>query len=143
MGHLGEALSGQAYHVGKREPRAKHAWTCCKFFGKVHSERGILRSVLDIGLRPVIAGGGLGVPLAVRRLIFDRLGAAGHALLGGGASGGRQCGCMVREWFRKHAVDGIGPAAVMFDDLVSYVAHRELASLAGGRGKRAAHSMTE
>ena len=44
--------------------------------------------VLDIGLGTVAAGGGLGVPFAVGGLVFDRLGAAGHALLGGGALGG-------------------------------------------------------
>ena len=37
-----------------------------------------LSAILDVGLRPVVAGGGLGLPLAVRRLVFDHLGTAGH-----------------------------------------------------------------
>src|SRR6202022_3547352 len=85
----------------------------------------------DIGLGTVAAGGGLGMPLAVGGLIFDRLGTAGHALLGGGALGGGE-GCRAgREGFRKHAIDGVGPAAVMLDDLVGHVTHLELAFFGG------------
>src|SRR5260370_35483401 len=57
-----------------------------KIFGKAQPERGILRLVLDVGLRAVVAGGGLGVPFAVRGLVLDRLGSRVHALLGGHAS---------------------------------------------------------
>src|ERR1700733_8617550 len=83
--------------------------------------------VLDIGLRTGRAGGGFGMPLAVGGLVFDRLGAARHALLGGGAFGGGKGLGMGRKAFRKHAVHGVGPAAVMLDDLVSHMAHGELA----------------
>src|ERR1700726_589771 len=71
-----------------------------------------LRRILDVGLGTVAAGGGFGVPFAVRGLVFDRLGAAGHALLGGGALGRRKRRGVGREGFRKHAVHGVGPAAV-------------------------------
>src|ERR1700679_2960019 len=89
--------------------------------------------VLDIGLGTVAAGGGLGMPLAVGGLVFDRLGAARHPLLSGGAFGGGKRLGMGRKAFRKHAIHGIGPAAVMLDDLVGHMAHWELAS-AGGHG---------
>src|SRR5258705_13794926 len=96
----------------------------------------VLRLVLDIGLGTVAAGGGLGVPFAVGRLVFDRLGTAGHTLLGGGAlGGGQRCG-MGREGFRKHAIKGVGPAAVMLNDLVGYTGHCELACFAEIRRRR-------
>src|SRR5712671_1857606 len=84
---------------------------------------GILRLVLDIGLGPVAASGRFGVPFAVGGLIFDRLGTAGHALFGGGALGSaKRCG-MGRERLRKHAIHGVGPAAVMLNDFVGDVGH--------------------
>src|ERR1700676_3638031 len=95
-----------------------------------------LRFVLDIGLGTVAAGGGLGVPFAVGGLVFDCLGAARHALLGGGAFGGGKRLGMGREAFRKHAIHRVGPAAVMLDDLVSHMAHGELA-FAGAAGVNA------
>src|SRR5438477_4101744 len=69
--------------------------------------------ILDIGLRTVAAGGGLGVPFAVGRLIFDSLGASGHALFGGGASGGGKRCFVSSEWFGQYAVDSVCPTAVM------------------------------
>src|SRR6266702_8305873 len=84
----------------------------------------LLRAVLDVRLRPVAAIGGFGEPLALGGLVLDRLGAAGHALLGGGAAGGGEGGGMGRERFRKYAVDGVGPATVVLDDFVGHVAHR-------------------
>src|SRR5437016_13563628 len=105
-----------------------------------------LGCVLAVGLGAVAAGGGFAVPFAVRRLVFDRLGTAGDALLGGGAlGGGKRCG-MGREGFRKHAVDGVGPAAVMLNDLVGDEGHDELACFAETRqqrGESSAHSMTK
>src|SRR5229473_4718323 len=103
--------------------------------------------VLDIGLRTVAAGGGFGVPLAVGGFVFDRLGSAGHALLGGGAPGGGKCRGMGRERFGKHAIDGIGPAAVVLDDFVGDVGHWGTRSLlvrgAVTGGERVVHSMTK
>src|SRR5260370_30974226 len=72
--------------------------------------------VLDIGLRTVAAGGGFGVPLAVGGFVFDRLGAAGHALLGGGAPGGGKCRGKGRERVGKNPTPGHGPAARLLND---------------------------
>src|SRR4051794_13080555 len=85
---------------------------------------GILRRVLDIGLRAVAAGGGLGVPLAVGRLVFDGFSTPGHALLGRGALGSRKRGGVARKGFRECAFDGISPAAIMLDDFVGDMGHR-------------------
>src|SRR5271167_4426742 len=105
-----------------------------------------LSLVLDIGFRTVAAGGGLGVPFAVGGLVFDRLGAARHALLGGNPLGGGKRGGMGRERLRKHPIDGIGPAAVMLNDLVGDMGHagtRFLLALCDDRGEAARYSMTK
>src|SRR6266404_1705203 len=123
-GRLGTSLSRRT----KRSERR-----CEEAARSILREGGVaaLGCVLDVGLGAVAAGGGFAVPFAVRRLVFDRLGAAGNALLGGGAlGGGKRCG-MGREGFRKHAVDGVGPAAVMLNDLVGDEGHDELACFAG------------
>src|SRR5258708_28818914 len=92
-------------------PSERGGWRAsAKILEHVPRARGIpardLTLVLDVGLGTVAAGGGLGVPLAVGRFIFDRLGAAGHPLFSGGAlGGGKFCG-MGRKRFRKHAIDG-------------------------------------
>src|SRR5579863_6157990 len=98
--------------------------------------RMCLRLVFDIGLWAVAAGGSFGVPLAVGGFILDRFGTPRHALFVGGAPGGGQRGCMCREAFRKHTVDGIGPAAIVLDDLVNDMAHRKLACCWRGAGLR-------
>ena len=77
-----------------------------------------LRAVLDIRLRPVAACGYFAVPLAVGRLILDRFGASGNPLFGGGASCGGNCRGMTRKRLGEYTIDGIGPAAVVLDDLV-------------------------
>src|SRR5258708_2849922 len=86
-----------------------------------------LGGVLDIGFRPVVAGGGFGLPLAVRGLVFDHLGAARHPLLGRRPPCRRQRRAVAPEWLGKSPIDGVSPAAVMLDDLVGHVVHRELA----------------
>src|SRR6187455_1555117 len=102
-----------------------------------------LRLVLDVSVGTVAALGGFGVPLAVGGLVFDRLGTSRHALFGGGPLGGGQRHGTRRKGFRKYAIHGVGPAAVMLDDLVGDVAHVELAFLLAGRGECTAHSMTK
>src|ERR1700730_11597899 len=92
--------------------------------------------VLDIGLGAVAAGGGFGVPLAVGGFVFDRLGSAGHALLGGGAPGGGKRRGMGRVGVGKHDIDGIGPAAVMLNDFVGDVRHWGTRSWLARRGDR-------
>src|SRR4051794_24624009 len=96
--------------------------------------RATYRLPLDVGFRPVIAGSGLRVPSSVGGFVFDRLGAARHPLLGGCAPCGGQRRAAVRKRFGKHAIDGVGPAAVMFDDLVGHMGHRELAVRMGPTG---------
>src|SRR5712691_4887062 len=128
-GRLAGAAWAQAYHAGGHAP-SRCVAAIRKNFRKIGAVREkYLRHVLDIGLGTVAASGRFGVPFAVGGLIFDRLGTAGHALFGGGALGSaKRCG-MGRERLRKHAIHGVGPAAVMLNDLVGDVGHwGELAS---------------
>src|SRR4051812_14558866 len=107
------------YHLRPGDPREARAGS------ENFTERsGISRLVLDIGLGPVAAGGGLGVPFAVRGFIFDHLGASRHPLLGRGMFGRGKRRGMGRESLRKCAVDGIGPAAIMLNDFVGDIGHR-------------------
>src|SRR5580704_1861598 len=134
---LPKAAYGQAIMLRKasRETsagRANSNFRQSSIFGKAHR----LRLVLDIGVGTVAAGRGLGMPLAVGSLVFDRLGAAGHALFGRGAPGGRKRRGVSGESFREYAADGVGPAAVVLDDLVGDVAHRELAFVDAGKATR-------
>src|SRR5437868_11869386 len=79
--------------------------------------------ILDISLRTVAAGGGLGVPFAVGRLILDRLGASGYALFGRGASGGGKRYFVSCKRFGKYAIDGVCPTAIMLNDFVGDMRH--------------------
>ena len=58
------------------------------------------------------------MPFAVGGFIRDHLGAAWRALLGRDTFGGSECAGAAWESLRKHAVDGIGPAAVVLDNPV-------------------------
>src|SRR3954453_19689366 len=79
--------------------------------------------ILDVSIGTVAAGGGLGVPFAVGRLIFDRLGASGHALFGGGAPGGGKRYGVSCKRFGKYSIDGICPTAIMLNDFVGDMRH--------------------
>ena len=70
--------------------------------GGAANTEAILRLILDVGFGTVVAGGGLDVPLAVGGLVFDRLGATRHPLLGGGALGRRQRRRVGRERFPEN-----------------------------------------
>ena len=74
-------------------------------------------------MRTVAAAGGFGVPLALLVLELDDLGVAGDRLLGGGSLRGRQRVGMGREGLRKHAIDLVGPAAIVLDDLIGDFGH--------------------
>ena len=91
-------------------------WTCVMSWNTDGSSSTSVSGTVD-------AGGGLGVPFAVGGLVFDRLGAPRHALLGGGAPGRGERRGVACEWLREHAVDGVGPAAVMLDDPVDDMGH--------------------
>src|SRR5450432_2493653 len=97
-----------------------------------------LSAVFDIGLGAVRACSGLGVPFAVRGLVLDRLGTPRRPLFARRPLGGRQRRSVAGKALRKHTVDGVGPTAVMLNDLVGDVGHRELA---GWGWRSAAHSM--
>src|SRR3984893_2931631 len=88
--------------------------------------------VLDDGVRAVSAAGGFRVPLALVILVLDGFRVAGDFLLLGGRLGGRERLGVGRERFRKYAVDFIGPAAVVLDDLVGDIRHGTPFGFAGG-----------
>jgi hypothetical protein len=135
-----DAYCGPAHVPAKWTPvrRQEHAQTresraCSDSEGmehaRAHSPPAVARAllavgVLHVGLRPVAAARGLAVPAAVLVLPFDRLRAAGDALLGGSAPrGGERLG-VGRKRLGEHAADRVGPAVVVADDLVGDVGHR-------------------
>src|SRR5262249_22525648 len=77
----------------------------------------------DLGLRPVGAVGELLVHHALGVLIDDAVGVAGDALLPRGPAGGGEGGVVAREGLGIAALDPIGPAAVVLDDLILQVRH--------------------
>src|SRR5262249_31087714 len=80
-------------------------------------------------MRAVSAAGSFRVPLALVILVLDGFRVAGDfLLLGGRPRGGERLGMV-----RKHAVDFIGPAAVVLDNLVGDVRHGTPFELAGGQ----------
>ena len=85
-----------------------------------------VRSRRDFGFRTVAALGDLAVPFALGILVLDAFGFAGHLLLGRGDLRGGQRVRMRAEGFRIGAAEPVGPAAVMFDDLVGNLGHRVL-----------------
>src|SRR5689334_13609343 len=88
------------------------------------SQRWALRAVLDVGLGAIGAARGFAVPIALRVLPLDAFARAGNTLLGGSvARRGQRLG-MGGERFGEDAVDRIGPAVVVADDLVGDVRHR-------------------
>src|SRR4029077_19940115 len=84
------------------------------------------RLFLDVGLRPVGAGGELAVPFARGVLIFDPLGGAGDLLLGSGNLGSRDRIRTGGEGLRVGGPHLIGPAPVVLDDLIGDPAHGSL-----------------
>ena len=63
------------------------------------------------------------MPASVLVLVLDDLGASGHALLLGCSLRRRQRRRVRREGLGEHAVDLVGPAAVVLDDFVRDVRH--------------------
>src|SRR5262249_31628410 len=88
--------------------------------------------VLDDGVGAVSAAGGFRVPRALVILILDGFRVAGDFLLLRGRPSGGECLGMSREGFRKHAVDSIGPATLVLDNLVGDVRHETPFEDAGG-----------
>src|SRR5262249_5160441 len=89
--------------------------------------------VLDDGVWAVSAAGGFRVPLALVILVLDSFRVAGDFLLLGGRPRRSERLGMGRERFRKHAVDFIGPAAVVLDNFVCNVRHGTPFEFAGGQ----------
>src|SRR5262245_26716142 len=88
--------------------------------------------VFNVGSRPVGSPCGFGVPAAFFVFVFDNFGVTRDGLfLGSGLCGG-QCIGMGGEGFRENAVDLVGPASIMFDDLVRNFHHGEIPASAKG-----------
>src|SRR3984885_10133621 len=82
------------------------------------AERQFPASALDVGFRPIGAGGQLLVPPPVGVFPRDGPGFARHVLFAGGALRGLAGEVVGREWLGEDAVDLVGPAAVMIDDMI-------------------------
>jgi len=82
-----------------------------------------LTLVFDEGVRAIATAGSFCVPLALVILVLNGFRIAGDFLLGGGRLGrGERVGVGWKA-LRKHAVDLIGPATVVLDDLVGHISH--------------------
>src|SRR6185312_11677083 len=108
--------------AGRRASAAAH----CSWHGAAR-----LRRVLDVGVGPVAAGRRLDMPAALLVLVFDDLGVARHHLLGRRDFRRAARLLMRREGLGIDALDPVGPAAVVLDDLVGDVAHGWPSEVAG------------
>src|SRR6478609_10519790 len=63
------------------------------------------------------------MPVAFLVLVFDDLRMSGDALLGGGRAGRRKRGLVGGKRLREHAVDLVGPAVVVANDLIRDMRH--------------------
>ena len=80
--------------------------------------------VFDNGVGPVSAAGSFRVPFTLVVFVFDGLTVAGDFLLAGShLRSGQRLG-MRRERFGKHAIDLVGPAAVVFHNLIGDIRHK-------------------
>jgi hypothetical protein len=80
--------------------------------------------VFDNGMGPVPTAGGFRVPLSLVILVFDGFLVAWDFLLASShLRSGQRLG-MGREGFRKHAIDLVGPAAVVLDNLIGDIRHK-------------------
>src|SRR5437763_1233193 len=122
----------RTYHTVSGEPIWLHRASRAKIFAAQRRISGISArnahssaGVLDVGFRTVATSGGFAVPLAIGRLVFDRLGPPRHALLGGGPPCGRKRHGVIGEWLGKYAVHRVGPTAIMLNDFVGHMGHLE------------------
>src|ERR1700760_754902 len=130
------AIGAKIYHVAQGDPTWLHRGVPWNFFEEVDSAAGILRLVLDLRLGTVTAGGSFGMPFAIGGFVLDRFGSPRYPLLGSGTPRRRESCGMAHKGFRKHAIDGVGPAAIMLDDLVGDMRHiRNSLGLIGNRFK--------
>src|SRR5215813_6558154 len=107
---------------GKRSARPSASGTIL-----VAMSRVLVLLVDDLGGGTVGTRIDLQVPDALVVLIFDGLGGARHLLLARGALRRLERRLMTCERFREHAVDLVGPTAVMLHDLIDNLAHRSTA----------------
>src|SRR5689334_12463606 len=82
-----------------------------------------LSAILDVGLRPIGAERKFGMPFAALVLVFDGLALPRLALLGGNAPRGFKRLLVRGEALREHTVDGVSPAVLVANHLVSHVCH--------------------
>jgi hypothetical protein len=87
--------------------------------------------VFDDGVRAVSPTGGFRVPLTLVILVLDSFRVAGNFLLLGRCPRGYERLGVGRERLRKHAIDLIGPAAVVLDDLIGDIGHGISLSVGG------------
>src|SRR5215475_9897489 len=80
--------------------------------------------VFDVGLWPIRAARGLRVPATLFVFVLYGFCMARHGLLfGSGLRSGERVG-VGRVRLREHAVNLVGPTAIVFDDLVGNVRHQ-------------------
>src|SRR5580700_3703663 len=87
------------------------------------AERWCPASALDVGFRPIGACGQLLVPPAVGVFPRDGSGFSRHMLFAGGAFRGLAGEVVGREGLGEDAVDLVGPAAVVLDDMIGDLGH--------------------
>src|SRR5215831_11899506 len=80
-------------------------------------------SILDVGLRPIIALGDLVVPMTVLVFVGNGGGLSGDDLLRRRALRRPPRHVVARKRLGKDVADSIGPAPVVLDDLVGDLAH--------------------
>src|SRR4029078_1142715 len=96
--------------------------------------------VLDVGLWPVRAASGFGVPASFLVFIFDDFSVSRHGLLLGCGLRGRESVSMGWKGFREDAVHFVRPPAIVFDNLVRHLWHRKSSGTRKVLGSRIAIS---
>jgi hypothetical protein len=81
--------------------------------------------VFDVSSWPIGSACGFGVPAALFIFVFYDFGVARDGLFLGSCLRGGECIGVGGEGFRENAVDLVGPASIVFDDLVRNLHHQK------------------
>ena len=92
---------------------------------RMTAQRRASEFVLDVGLRPVRATGGFGVPASFLVFIFYDFCVSRHGLLFSCRLGGGQSISVCWKGFREDAVHFVGPPTIVLDNLVRHFCHWE------------------